>query len=111
MGLHMAQRRGLRGQPRSCLAPNAVWPEGPWVENVPGAVVDAAYVSREIMDWLTETGTSKEALAKASDISSGTLSNITTGKVYIDLPTLSKLERATKRCLWPPRPKTWRRQR
>lgn len=88
--------------PAAWLADGGTWPDGPFSDDAPTAVLYAAHWSRTLAGALA--GVNKSALCSIAEIKRDTLYEILNGTTWADTITLVKLESALGVGLWPPAP-------
>lgn len=95
------RRSGVAGAPRDYVAEKGIWPLGPFLENVPIAVLYAARIAVNLEDAITARGMSKTAAAAAIGVARPTLYDVIGGITFPDLNTLARAEDALDTRLWP----------
>jgi DNA-binding phage protein len=88
--------------PISYLEMNGAYPEGPFVEGTPPAVIAAAAFVQRLLFEMGHGWGAQSAMAKKAGVSQGLISRIVRGESLPDLATVANLEQALKADLWQP---------
>lgn len=80
-----------------------MWPTGPFIENVPIAVLYAARIAANLDDAIEAQGMTRTAAAEAIGVARPTLYDVIGGNTFPDLHTLARAENALDASLWPDR--------
>lgn len=97
----MPRRRDLAGPPAGYVADAGSWPGGPFVEDVPIAVVVAAHISARLREAIDESGQSMTQVAAGLQVARTTVYDILNGTTFPDITSVAGAERYFGRQLWP----------
>ena len=96
----MTTHMGLDGPPRSYVAPGGTWPDGPLREGAPAEAVLAQHIAREFRDHYNRVNWTPTKAAKRLRVSRTVIYNILSGDTWMDLPTVTRIEKALGKRLW-----------
>lgn len=98
--LAVPTRKGLRPQPRDYLAPGSSWPDGPLEDGAPPEAALALSICQQFRDRIATMGWTQSSTATKAGISRTTVINILSGKTWLDLPTIDRIERNLRKNVW-----------
>lgn len=94
--------RSKTNPPISYLAPGGTYPEGPFVDGTPPAVIAASGFVKKLVFDMGDGWGSQSAMSKKAGVSQGLISRIVRGESLPDLATVANLEAALMVDLWEP---------
>ena len=96
----MTTHMELDGPPRSYVAPGGTWPDGPLRKSAPAEAVLAQHIAREFRDHYNRVNWTPTKAAKRLRVSRTVIYNILSGDTWMDLPTVTRIEKALSKRLW-----------
>lgn len=98
----MPRRRGVLGPPNGYLAPDGMWPDGPFQEDTPETVLVAAQIAGRLRDAVAEAGLNVTQVSDGLGIARSTYYDIVNnGTTLPDLHTIVRAEAFLNTRLWP----------
>ncbi|HEX8080846.1 MAG TPA: helix-turn-helix transcriptional regulator [Jatrophihabitans sp.] len=98
----MPRRRGVLGPPNGYLAPDGVWPDGPFQDDTPQTVLVAAQIAGRLRDVVAEAGLNVTQVSDGLGIARSTYYDIVSnGATLPDLHTIVRAEAFLNTRLWP----------
>jgi predicted XRE-type DNA-binding protein len=98
----MPRRRGVLGPPNGYLAPDGVWPDGPFQDDTPETVLVAAQIAARLRDVVAEAGLNVTQVSDGLGIARSTYYDIVNnGTTLPDLHTIVRAEAFLNTRLWP----------